>query len=164
MLIETEPNVWRLQTKLASDDGKTIADCCLDNNVIAIGWSLQNNTLNKRNISESEKNELKNLRDNISNFEEYVSIYPKFYGGNVSKQIYTLHNDIKINDLIWIRYLGKYYLGRVGINSKWQYSSDQNVIRRDASNQRTGIEWIEIGEEADVLGGMTTAFIRGRPI
>lgn len=164
MLIETEPNVWRLHTKPASDDGKPIADYCLDNNVIAIGWSLYNDTLNERNITESEKNELKNLRDHISTFEDYVSLYLKFYGGNVSKQIYTLHDDIKINDLIWMRYLGKYYLGRVGINSKWQYSSDQNVIRRDASNQRTDIEWIEIGEESDVPGGVTTAFIRGYPI
>lgn len=164
MLIETEPNVWRLHTKPASDDGKPIADYCLDNNVIAIGWSLHNDTLNERNITESEKNELKNLRDHISTFEDYVSLYLKFYGGKVSKQIYTLHDDIKINDLIWMRHLGKYYLGRVGINSKWQYSSDQNVIRRDASNQRTDIEWIEIGEESDVPGGVTTAFIRGYPI
>lgn len=164
MIIETEPNVWRLQTKTASDDGKSIADYCLDNSVITIGWSLHNDTLNERNISESEKKELKALRDNISNFEEYVSIYPKFYGGNVSNQIYTLYNEIKINDLIWMRHLGKYYLGRVGVNSKWQYSSDPNVIRRDASNQRTDIEWIEIGEEADVPGGVTTAFIRGRSI
>lgn len=164
MMIAREPNIWRLQTKTDSEDSKTIADYCLDNNVIAIGWSLQDKTLDERTMSENEKDALKKERDSISNFKEYERIYKKFYNSKISLQIYKLHDEIKVNDLIWMRYSGKYYLGRVGVNSKWEYCSEKNIIARDASNQRTDIEWIEIGGEADVPGGVTTAFIRGRPI
>lgn len=164
MINKNEPNIWRLQTRTASEDGKSISDFCLNNKIIAIGWSLHDDTLSEISISEEEIVKLKSERDNISNFEDYSLVYKKFYKENVNTQIYKLYNEIKINDLIWMRHNGEYYLGRVGENSKWQYCADNESMKKDAGNQRTDIEWINIGGESDVPGGITTSFIRGRPI
>ena len=100
---------------------------CLDNKIIAIGWSLHDDTLSEISISEEEIVKLKSERDNISNFEDYSLVYKKFYKENVNTQIYKLYNEIKINDLIWMRHNGEYYLGRVGENSKCNIALIMNL-------------------------------------
>lgn len=41
--------VWRLQTRTDSKDGKKISKYCLDHKVVALGWSIKDDHINKYN-------------------------------------------------------------------------------------------------------------------
>lgn len=141
-------NVWRLQTKA------NICDYCLKNNIAAVGWSLLN-------ITETERKNIKTFED----FEKYAkNTYEKYYS------VKRLCNDIQIGDLIWMRDGGKYYLGRVGKNSKYKFDSSKESTELDSCNQRNSIEWcnksfdessVPVFDESSVPGAVTTSFIKG---
>lgn len=164
-IIKEEPTIWRLQTNTASKDGEKISGYCLDNKILAMGWSLCDET-----IEECSKNKveiLKQKRDNIKTEKDYEEIFKEVFSddykkhNNVNPNIRRLQYEVKINDLVWMRDNGVYYLGRVGENSQWQYLCDDEALNNDAGNQRTDIEWIKVGGEDSVAGRICTAFIQG---
>lgn len=75
-----------------------------------------------------------------------------------------LYWEVKPDDLVWIRYKGIYYLGRVGDTSQWIYKINQDNLQKDAAIQRTDIEWLAVGDESTVPGFVATAFIKGRTL
>ncbi len=137
-------SVWRLQTRTGSGH---ICEYCLKNSVAAMGWSL-------RDISETE-------RKSIKTFEEFSGYAKLFYKNFAS--VKRLKNDVRPGDLIWMRYNGIYYIGRVDESSKWLFNSSKEATEADASNQLTNIKWKhhDIADEDTVPGVIATAFIKG---
>ena len=144
MILNDDVVVWRLQTRSGSGH---IGQYCLDNNTIAMGWCQIGNR-GEKTIGQS-----------FEDYSEYVNWYEDEYGqGAVGDSVHRLVNDMKVNDLIWIRNGGKYYLGRV--LGDWMFCSDEEAVDLDACNQRK-VEWIEIGDESCVPGAINTSLIRG---
>ncbi len=133
--------VWRLQTNIGIDN---IGKYCLDHNVAALGWGLGDN------IGKKEKTEL--------SFEEYCIYADDLFDSYDS--VIRMHNDAKMNDLIWMKVEGKYYIARIKESSKWVYNTSGG-INNDGCNQLTNIFWIHVGDESQVPGALTTSFIRG---
>lgn len=163
-------NVWRVHTNTdAKKDAKeSVADYCIKNNCICLGWSLKDEHLRKDNISEIPYSERKHIsigsdKESYEKYEQFIKDY-KIYGGKVSSNIVALKNEMKANDLVWMRKEGIYFLGIVGENSRYYYNSDDKLLDMDASNQRTDIKWIKAGDESAVPGVVTTAFIMGRTL
>jgi len=156
--------VWRLQTNTDSATGYKIADYCLENHVLAMGWSLKNRHLEW--LSEDLLSQALSDRDNIITFQDYTDFLKKYgvYGGRVNANVSRFYHDVKENDLVWIRSDGIYYLGRVTSESRWKYNHSQMALDLDASHQITHIEWQKIGDESDVPGAITTAMIRGQTL
>lgn len=161
--------VWRLQTNTDSKTGLKIADYCLENNVLAMGWSLNNKHLEEE-LEKQLKTDILTAaiaeRDRIVTFDDYASFLKKYgiYGGRVDSNVNRMYDSIKENDLVWMRTDGIYYLGRVTEKSHWIFNNSQLAYDLDASNQITNIEWYKIGDESDVPGAITTAHIRGHTL
>lgn len=137
--------VWRLHVNTG---GKSIAQYCLQNNVAAMGWSLDHLTAEERK--------------SIKTFEDYKVLADQIYTDYNS--VIRLHDYVKENDIIWMRSAdeGKYYFGRVASDSKWVFN--ESAVGIDAANQLTNIHWYPASITADeesVPGAITTAFIRG---
>lgn len=60
-----------------------------------------------------------------------------------------------------MRYAGIYYLARFNSESEVIYSCTEETMERDACIQITNVNWQKIGDESDVPGVVTTAFIAG---
>lgn len=166
-------NVWRLQTK--TDNNETdykVSDYCIENKILAMGWSLKDTHLEKptctldlikdRKYINEQRDLIANTKENkvFKEYEKFVNknkVYPKI--DNVRRL-----NNISESDLVWIRKDGVYWLGLVQKNSKYKYDSSTKALDMDASNQRTNIEWFNIGGEADVPGIITTSFFRGNTL
>ena len=135
-------DVWVLKTKTS---GGRIARACIDKNVAAVGWS----------INEDDK-----LTEKVSSFEDYIDKASKIHE-NVNI-VETLVKKIKVNDLIWIRNPddGCYYIGRRIDTSEWHYSMDLDDYHLDMQNQLTNIIWHNIGDESAVPGVITSQFHR----
>lgn len=162
--------IWRLHVNTS---GGNCADICLKNKVMAMGWSITD--LHIKNFTEASKKKICEQRVNINSYEDYEKLIKKWkvYDGKsyVPATVRKLYWEVKPDDLVWIRYKGIYYLGRVGDTSQWVYKikqdnlqKDQDNLQKDAAIQRTDIEWLEVGDESSVPGAVTTAFIRGKTL
>lgn len=159
-------SIWRLQTNTDNETGQSVSDYCINNGVLALGWSLKDSHLankgllddlikSRANISEGTEDE------SFNKYEDYVNqnhIYKSI--SNITR----LKTQIKTYDLVWMRNNGVYWLGLVGEHSRYFYDSSEMALSMDASNQRTDIKWIEVGGESDVAGVITTSFIRGHTL
>ena len=136
--------VWRLQVNTG---GANIASYCIENNVAAMGWSLDQ-------ISEAD-------RKKITTFKEYSKYADDLYDKKYDS-VKRLYYDVKPGDIIWIRFEGQYYFARVKQESKWIFQ--ESAVAIDAANQLTNIEWYlasDKGDEESVPGAVSTAFIKG---
>ena len=143
-------SIWRLQLKSCDNNSIDISTYCLKNNVASMGWSLLN-------FAEERKS--------ITAFDKYYEIAKDTYDS--IDNVIRLHDDVKENDLIWIRSEGKYYLGRVTKESRWNFNASVEASNLDASNQISNIHWYQAGEYADeesVPGAINTAFFRGQTL
>lgn len=159
--------IWRLQSKTSNkNENYKVSKYCIDNGIMALGWSLVNEDLEDKGNIDSiihERNRI-SLGSEDEVFEKYVSFVED---NNVYKKIHNirrLKEEVKAFDLVWMRQEGIYWLGLVGENSRYCYNSNEDVLLMDASNQRTDIKWFEIGGESDVPGVVTTAFIKGQTL
>ncbi len=149
-------NLWRLQTNTASEKHRDIAGLCLKNGIMAMGWSINETPV---------ENHCGKLT-----FEEYKKLYGNKNGNEadnnktVNSNVCHLAESIKEDDLVWMRYEGLYYLGRVKEDSKWQYVCDKEAVEYDAFNQRTDIDWNKIGDESQIIGAISTSLIRGKTL
>lgn len=153
--------IWRLHVNTS---GGNCADICRYNHVMAVGWSITDRHI--ENFTEARKKKICEQRVNINSYEDYEKLIKKWkvYDGKsyVPATVRKLYWEVKPDDLVWIRYKGIYYLGRVGDTSQWVF--DQDNLQKDAAIQRTDIEWLEVGDESTVPGFVATAFIKGKTL
>ena len=154
--------IWRLQTNTdnKNKDGK-IAQYCLDNKVVAMGWSLLYGHVpdSLKPIIKTERTKIKTYKD-FRAFIETHGIYKNKNGKINTDSVNRLSNQLKTDDLIWMRLDGIYWLGRCTENSEYtfNYSAPED---NDAANQVTNIDWVKVGDESEVPGAVTIALIRG---
>jgi hypothetical protein len=131
---------------------------------MAVGWSITDRHI--ENFTEARKKKICEQRVNINSYEDYEKLIKKWkvYDGKsyVPATVRKLYWEVKPDDLVWIRYKGIYYLGRVGDTSQWVF--DQDNLQKDAAIQRTDIEWLAVGDESTVPGFVATAFIKGKTL
>ena len=164
-------NIWRLHLNTDTFDGRTIADLCLKNDIMALGWSLRDKDFSTWPAGKQEK--MREARTKIASCDEgkqyaqYANFIKKWaiYGSKkVNPNVDNEFNRVKPNDLVWIRSQGIYYLGRVGEKSVGLYNGAEDILALDAANQRNHVKWYAVGDESCVPGKVTTAFIRGKTL
>ena len=115
-----------------------------------MGWSITDRHI--KNFTEARKKKICEQRVNINSYEDYEKLIKKWkvYDGKsyVHATVRKLYWEVKPDDLVWIRYEGIYYLGRVGDTSQWVYKinqdnlqKDQYNLQKDAAIQRTVGSW-----------------------
>lgn len=169
--------VWRLHTKpkvsVKNKLETKVANELIKRKIVAIGWTLREDIYNE--LTATGKNELEEDEKSIKDdFEKYKKIIEKnnyetikgekksFFYGKVNPNLIRLNN-LKKDDLIWIRSKGIYYLGRVTEKSHYLYAyrdskKDSDILKLGISNQFTDIEWHEIGTESEIPGRILIAF------
>ena len=159
-------NVWRLQTKTDSKDGKKISTYCKEESIAAVGWSINDDQIKEYNAEAFDK--IQSIRASIQSKGIYYKVLEEYNLFNIKpgKKIVAVETikRVKPGDYIWMRDNGIYYLGRVNENSNFMYNCDKDALDFDAANQITGVKWERIGDESQVPGAVATAFIRGRTI
>ena len=155
--------IWRLHVNTS---GGNCADVCFKNKVMAMGWSLNDKHLEEKNFTEDEKQRIYKQRAAIKSYDDYAALVKSWniYGGRVDENVRRLYEQVKPDDIVWIRDKGIYYMGRVGENSQWEYDSRQEMLDRDSTTQRTDIEWIKVGDEFHVPGKLVNSFIPGKTL
>lgn len=157
-------DVWRLHTNTDSKNGK-IAQYCLDNKVVAMGWSLTEE--HTKHLSATDKSIVLSQKVLISTYKDFrkiietYPIYPPNKKGKINTDsVARLSQKFKKDDLVWMRLDGIYWLGRCTENSKYKfnYSAPDEY---DAANQVTNIDWVKVGDENEVPGAVTIALIMG---
>ncbi len=157
-------SLWRLQTNTDSLSGMKKGKYCIDNKVLAMGWSINDAQLKDN----SQKSEITTARKNIQSFEDYENIIKKYnpFGEKykVNENVRRLYEEVKEDDLVWIREDGLYYLGQVSSSSKWKYVGKEEELAEDIANQLSDVKWFKVGDESCVAGGIATALIRGKTL
>ena len=168
---------WRLHTKpkvsVKNKLETKVANELIKRKIVAIGWTLREDIYNELTVT--GKNELeedeKSIKDDFEKYKEiieknsYKTIKDdkrKFFYGKVNPNLIRLNN-LKKDDLIWMRSKGIYYLGRVTEKSHYLYAyrdskKDSDILKLGISNQFTDIEWHEIGTESEIPGRILIAF------
>ena len=169
--------VWRLHTKpkvsVKNKLETKVANELIKRKIVAIGWTLREDIYNE--LTATEKNELEEDEKSIKDdFEKYKKIIEKnnyetikgekksFFYGKVNPNLIRLNN-LKKDDLIWIRSKGKYHLGRVTEKSHYLYAyrdsqKNSDILKLGINNQFTDIDWCEVGSESDIPGRILIAF------
>lgn len=164
-------NIWRLHLNTDTFDGRTIADLCLENNIMALGWSLRDKDFATWPAGKQEK--MREARAKIAScdifkqygqYAKFIKRWPIYGSKKVNANVDNLYNGVEPDDLVWIRSKSIYYLGRVGDESVGHYNASEEILALDAANQRTHVKWYAVGDESCVPGKVTTAFIRGRTL
>lgn len=155
--------VWRLQVNTSYKEGEGIGKYLLDNDIMAIGWSFRDSHIDgviKENLELAKKDRY--LIEDIKGYTEFCKKYNIFFNkGKINDNVRRFTQDIKLGDLIWMRYEGIYYLARFNSESKVIYTCTEETMERDACIQITNVNWQKIGDESAVPGAVTTAFIAG---
>lgn len=168
---------WRLHTKPKLSKKNKLEDKVTNElirrKIVAIGWTLREdiyNELTNEDKIKVEENE-KSIKDDFEKYKEiieknsYKTIKDdkrKFFYGKVNPNLIRLNN-LKKDDLIWMRSKGIYYLGRVTEKSHYLYAyrdskKHSDILKLGISNQFTDIEWHEIGTESEIPGRILIAF------
>ena len=169
--------VWRLHTKpkvsVKNKLETKVANELIRRKIVAIGWTLREDIYNE--LTATGKNELEEDEKSIKDdFEKYKKIIEKnnyetikgekksFFYGKVNPNLIRLNN-LKKDDLIWIRSKGKYHLGRVTEKSHYLYAyrdsqKNSDILKLGINNQFTDIDWCEVGSESDIPGRILIAF------
>jgi len=136
--------VWRLQK---NTDGGNIADICLNENVIAMGWALNETD---REILRKEQS-----------FGKYCELALHHYPKKKYSPVIRLAEETELNDIVWMRHKGEYYFARIKEDSHWFFDFSENAVNSDTTNRLRNIKWYKAGDEASVPGCLITGFIRG---
>ena len=159
-------NVWRLQTKTDSKDGKKISTYCKEESIAAVGWSINDDQIKEYNAEAFDK--IQSIRASIQSKDIYYKVLEEYNLFNIKagKKIVAVETleRVKPGDYIWMRDNGIYYLGYVGNNLRYVYNPSIDALEHDAANQIEDVEWKPIGDESQVPGVIATAFIRGRTL
>lgn len=158
--------IWRLHVNTSFKKGESIGKYLLDNDIMAIGWSFRDSHIDdviKENLDVAKKERY--LIKDIEGYTNFCKKYNIFFNkGKINDNVRRFTQDIKLGDLIWMRYAGIYYLARFNSDSKVIYTCTEETMERDACIQITNVNWQKIGDESDVPGAVTTSFIMGQTI
>lgn len=140
MMEARETCLWRSTVKTASQDGRAF-EFCKQNNILGVGWCLRNadgKPYAPASIKECE--------------EKGREQYPSRRGF-----VAALHalKEIKVDDLVWTRHNGIYYLCRV--LSGWKYNCDNAHIYEDVVNY-VDVEFCEAGTVEVLPGKIVNSF------
>lgn len=136
-------NVYRIHIRPKGGKGnvKNSFSYCLDENVLGLGWQIDN------------------PKENLS-WEDYESEAKKKHG-NISRVKY-IKNRLRKDDLIWTRdQNGEYYLAKV--KSPWEYYSNARAIDSDITNI-VRCEILKVPSIDDVPGKVIACFRPSRAI
>ncbi len=151
-------DVWRLQTRTDNKEKGKIAQFCIDNKIVAMGWSLTQEHIKK--LTPKRKEKVLERKKHIKTFEHYDAIVKQYNIYDSYDSVKRFCKQFKKDDLVWVRTDGIYWLGRYTDDS--EYIFDNKVPEdMDAANQITNIDWHKIGDENEVPGAVCTALIRG---
>ncbi len=143
--------VWRLQIRTGANNSIYLGDYCLKNNIIAMGWVINKSIYAERAAASKDWN-------------VYYKQAIAEYGVDGFGSVIRLHEDLRENDLIWMRVNGIYYIGRITADSHHVFDISDEATKMDAGNQYTNIHWYKASSYADedtVPGAVNTAFIKG---
>lgn len=132
--------LWRITIKPASQDKKSF-EFCLQNNILGVGWCLRKEDGTPYTPASMEECERWGR-------EQYES-----QRGFVMA-IHAL-KEMAVDDLIWTRHNGVYYLCRVG--STWKYNCDPDHIYEDVVNY-VDVEFHKVGTIETVPGKVVNSF------
>lgn len=132
--------LWKMNIKTDSMKDVDPFVFCKNNNILGFGWQLEDehgNKITPKDIEECEK----------FGREQYGS------RGFVS----SIHafKEMEIDDLIWTRKEGVYYICRV--LSKWRYDNSNENCNADVVNV-IDVEFVEVGTVENVPGKVVNAF------
>lgn len=145
-------NVWRLHTRNGDVDRMPYL---YKISAAGVGWCKYDK---KRIISKEIREKMAVLLKN--NFDCYMNDIEEYYKKKISC-LRRFKEDVKPDDLIWMRGFGKYYIGRVSETSEFLYNSSDDAYMMDSCHQWSNITWYEVGDESDVPGAVANAFIKG---
>ena len=132
--------LWRATIKTGSQDGKAF-EFCLQNNILGVGWCLR------------DSNDVPYIPTSIEECEEKGrEQYDSSRGFVVSIHAFK---EMAVDDLIWTRHHGVYYLCRV--LSTWKYNCDAAHVYEDVVNY-VDVEFHEIGTVEMVPGKVVNSF------
>ncbi len=140
-------SLWRIHTRtdFVNED---VCEYCIKNNVAVLGWSLNDKQVEaylKKN--EMSMEEFSSLRNSIDSEEKYKDLASKVFAKFSSVERLM---KVEENDLIWMRGKGKYYLARVGKDSKWVFNKGEKERINDIANQLTNIQWFPASSTASL--------------
>lgn len=138
--MDKEIYLWRNTVKTASQDGKAF-EFCHQNHILGVGWCLR------------DSNNIPYIPVSIEECEEKGrEQYDSSRGFVVA--IHAL-KEMAVDDLIWTRHNGVYYLCRV--LSTWKYNCDTAHVYEDIINY-VDVEFHEIGTVEMVPGKVVNSF------
>lgn len=127
-------NLWKM---VLNTSGQNAFRFCKEKSILGFGWPLEKGTQPKT-------------------MDDYLlmakAIYPKDRGLVVSTNAFS---NMKIDDLIWTRSNGIYYICRV--IGGWKYSNNEDNFKADIPNT-IACEFVEIGSIENVPGKVINAF------
>lgn len=132
--------LWRTTVKTASQDGKAF-EFCLQNNILGVGWCLRDPNDQPYVPASIEECEQKGREQYDSSRGFVVAIHAL--------------KEMAVDDLIWTRHNGIYYLCRV--LSTWKYNCDAAHVYEDVINY-VDVEFHEIGTVEMVPGKVVNSF------
>lgn len=138
--MEKEIYLWRNTVKTASQDGKAF-EFCRQNSILGVGWCLRNPDGTPYIPASIEECEEKGRKQYDSSRGFVVAIHAL--------------KEMAVDDLIWTRHNGVYYLCRV--LSTWKYDCDAAHVYEDVINY-VDVEFHEIGTVEMVPGKVVNSF------
>lgn len=139
-MVGKEVYLWRNTVKTASQDKKEF-EFCQQNNILGVGWCLRDADSTPYAPASIEECEEKGREQYDSERGFVVAIHAL--------------KEMEVDDLIWTRHDGVYYLCRV--LSTWKYNCDAAHVYEDVINY-VDVEFHEVGTVEMVPGKVVNSF------
>lgn len=139
-MTDQEVYLWRATIKTASQDGKAF-EFCQQNKILGVGWCLRDENNVPYTPTSIEECEAKGREQYDSSRGFVIAIHAM--------------KEIAVDDLIWTRHNGIYYLCRV--LSTWKYNCDAAHVYEDVINY-VDVEFHEVGTVEMVPGKVVNSF------
>lgn len=132
--------LWKMNIKTSSSKDVDPFQFCRSNNILGFGWLLKDENGNK--ITPKDIEECEKLGRHQYNSRGFVASIHAF-------------KEMDVDDLIWTRKDGQYYLCRV--LGKWHYENGEEYCSADVENV-VDVEFLEVGTVENVPGKVVNCF------
>lgn len=132
--------LWKMNIKTDSSSDIDPFIFCKDKSILGFGWQLEDDNGNK--ITPKDIEECEKLGRQQYNSRGFVSAIHAF-------------KEVEVDDLIWTRKNGIYYICRV--LSKWRYDNSYENCEADVVNI-IDVEFVEVGTVENVPGKVVNSF------
>ena len=140
-IMEQDVSLWRMNIMPNTQVGLNAFEFCLRKGIIGFGWQLKSKPENILDCKENGRKE-----------------YP---GETGFVRAINAFKEMKVNDLVWIRHIGLYYLCKV--LSQWEYCDDTENISHDIVNI-VHVEIYKVGTVESVPAKVVNSFRRGSTV